>query len=114
MRGPETRGERIRRYRIAARLSLDQCAKRAGMSKALLSHWEHDKIRNPGGEKLGNLARVLGKSPEILLHGDRSGLPDAHKSAAEEDEMRLVRNFRHVPEPVREHLARIVEALAKN
>ncbi len=112
MRSPETRGERIRRLRKAAGLTQEECAKRAGFTKGLLSQWELDTVKNPGGQKLNSLARVLRSTSDDILHGEPRHADT--RSSAETEEVQFLELFRHVPEALRPHLRRIVEALAKH
>lgn len=58
-----TFGETIKQARIAGRITMQQAADGAGMSKSLLRFWELDEIQNPDPTKIIRLARVLGLEP---------------------------------------------------
>jgi len=62
-------GKRLQHIRTNKRLTLDQLAKRAGISKSFLWEVEHD---NSGisGEKLLRVANALGASLDFLLKGE--------------------------------------------
>lgn len=63
-----TAGDRIRQVRERRRLTQDQLAEKAGVSKSFLSEVENDK-RNAGGETLLKLANALGASIDFFLRG---------------------------------------------
>ncbi len=64
-------GQRLQNVRANKKLTLDQLAKRAGISKSFLWEVEHD---NSGisGEKLLRVANALGASLDFLLKGERA------------------------------------------
>jgi len=63
-----TAGDRIRLVREKRRLTQDQLAEKAGVSKSFLSEVENDK-RNAGAETLLKIANALGASIDFLLRG---------------------------------------------
>lgn len=69
MPNKDTVGQRLQYVRTEQGLTLDQLAKRAGLSKSFLWEVEHD---NSGisGERLLRVANVLGASLEFLLRGE--------------------------------------------
>ncbi|SRR6266567_3838095 len=86
-------GERIRKYRIQAGLSLGQLAHQSGVSKSYLSALENESsgIR-PSGEKLYDIARTLGVSMadllgrEVLLREDvKLSITESLREFARED-----------------------------
>jgi len=64
-------GDRIRDVREESRLTQDQLAERAGLSKGFLSDVENNK-RNIGSQNLLKIANVLGASVDYLLRGEVS------------------------------------------
>lgn len=65
---PTTTGERIKQIRNHNGLTLDQVAKRAGVSKGFLSGVENNKY-DASGANLLQIANVLGASVDYLLRG---------------------------------------------
>lgn len=68
-RMPETRGERIKRYRLAAGLSQPELAARLNISLATVSRWE-TAGRKPQQSHRSALAGALGVSWATLEHGE--------------------------------------------
>lgn len=65
-------GKRIELARINAGMSLEQLAKRIGISRQAVSLWT--KGTTPRIDKLADIAKVLNVSVEYLLHGDQSNI----------------------------------------
>jgi transcriptional regulator with XRE-family HTH domain len=72
-----TAGDRIREVREKRRLTQDQLAEKADVSKSFLSEVENDK-RSAGAETLLKIANALGASIDYLLRGA------VHETAASE------------------------------
>ena len=71
MSGQDSVGGRLRHVREQRGLSLDGLAERAGLSKSFL--WEVENDRSGiSGERLLQVANVLGASLDYLLRGQRS------------------------------------------
>jgi transcriptional regulator with XRE-family HTH domain len=62
-------GDRIREIREELRMTQDQVAERAGMSKGFLSDVENNK-RNISSQNLLKIANILGASVDYLLRGE--------------------------------------------
>lgn len=60
-------GEILKTLRTKKGLTLDEVAKKIGVSNATVSRWETGEIKNIGSDKIGALADVLGTSTEYLL-----------------------------------------------
>jgi transcriptional regulator with XRE-family HTH domain len=73
-----TVGERIRERRTSLKLTQDQLAQRAGISKGYLSDLENDK-RSVGADTLLEVAEALSVSLDYLMKGDA----EAEKRTAE-------------------------------
>ena len=80
-RPPETRGERIKRYRLAAGLSQPELAARLRVSLATVSRWETAE-RIPQQSHREPLAAALGTTWQMLLHGETSIQAIAQPGAA--------------------------------
>ena len=63
----ESIGDRIRRYRSEAGLSLSQLATSAGVSKGYLWSLENEPDKRPSGETLYAIAEALGVTMSTLL-----------------------------------------------
>ena len=73
----ETVGQRINHVRTQQRLTLDQLAQRAGLSKSFIWEVEHDRS-GISGNRLLQVADALGASVEYLLRGGSSpGIDEA-------------------------------------
>lgn len=87
-------GDRIREVREELRMTQDQLAERASLSKGFLSDVENNK-RNIGSQNLLKIANVLGASVDYLLRGEASDsavagpvvIPQELSQAAEELEL---------------------------
>ena len=64
----ETVGQRINHVRTQQRLTLEQLAQRAGLSKSFLWEVEHDRS-GISGQRLLEVADALGASVDYLLRG---------------------------------------------
>ena len=71
MAEPGTVGERLRHVRTQRGLSLDALADQSGVSKSFLWGVENDKS-GISGERLLQVANVLGASLDYLLKGERT------------------------------------------
>ena len=71
----ETLGSRIKRLRLAHKLTMQGLADRVGVSKPTLWKWEGDQVR-PRHETMQKLADVLGSSELELVYG-APGLDEA-------------------------------------
>ncbi len=67
-----TTGEKIRRYRRAAKLTQKQLAKAVGLQIMSISDYELDKYR-PKPDKLQQIAETLGVSVEDLADTEENG-----------------------------------------
>lgn len=75
--------EIIRKRRHELGLTLEEVAKRVGVSRATVQRWEKGVLQNPGRDKIASLAAALQVSPEYLLGWtDDPGLKMEHDLAA--------------------------------
>ena len=85
----ESIGDRIRKYRSEAGLSLSQLATSAGVSKGYIWSLENEPHKRPSAETLYAIAKVLGVTISALL-GRRlltrqpTDIPDSLREFAEE------------------------------
>src|SRR5947207_15971696 len=59
-------GETLRRHRIAARLSQEEMAKKAGMSQKKYSQIEQGNVQDPGLKDVVEIGRALGFTPNQI------------------------------------------------
>lgn len=71
-------GEKIRTLRIGKDLSVNEFAKKSGVSKSYISNIERGVQKNPSLIVMGKLARTLNVSLEELLTYKYSGQEDQH------------------------------------
>jgi transcriptional regulator with XRE-family HTH domain len=69
---PESVGARIRALRNQKKLTLDQLADQAGLSKSYLWELENKDPPRPSGEKLAGIAKSLDVTVDYLLGSDPS------------------------------------------
>lgn len=67
MASTEKIGERIREFRVREKLSLDQLARKAGVSKAYISQLENGTSNKPSAEVLYDIALALDTTAAHLL-----------------------------------------------
>lgn len=75
-----TLGTRLRQARTEAKLTQEQAAVIAGVSKQAISHIENDRTKNPEAATLEPLSRRLGVSLNWLMTGKGSPRPDSGNS----------------------------------
>jgi transcriptional regulator with XRE-family HTH domain len=63
-------GSRIRALRLEKKLTLDQLAERAGLSKSYLWELENKDPPRPSAEKLGGIAKALEVTVDYLMGSD--------------------------------------------
>lgn len=99
-------GRRIRRAREGLDLTLDQLSRDTGglLSGSRISNYEQG-LRYPGPEEILKLAGALGESAAYLMCLDSGG-------DVNEEEQKLLRNWRALPEKDRKDYARRIETVA--
>lgn len=80
----ETLGTRIRMLRNAKGLTQDELAKRVGgtTTKAAVSMWENDEVKDIRLKTVLALAEVLGTTIEYLVHGPVAGREPGQRRGA--------------------------------
>ena len=101
----ETIRDRIKSLRKKDKLTLDQLAEQAGLSKSYLWELENKDLPRPSGEKLAGLARVLNVTVDYLLGGD----PTQNLEAAEDKA--FFREYEAMSTEARARLRRLAKAL---
>jgi transcriptional regulator with XRE-family HTH domain len=101
----ETISDRIKALRKKAKLTLDQLAEQAGLSKSYLWELENRDLPRPSGEKLAGLAKALDVTVDYLLGGD----PTENLEAAEDKA--FFREYQSMSPEARARLRRLAKAL---
>jgi|SRR5690606_11888136 len=100
-------GAKIRELRRERRLTLDELAVAAGMSKSYIWELENRPSANPSAEKLDALARVLG-CPASYFLDNTAGINDE-----EQLDQAFFRNFKDLAPEDREMVRKIVDSFRK-
>jgi transcriptional regulator with XRE-family HTH domain len=109
-RGPrvaESIRDRIKSLRKKEKLTLDQLAEQAGLSKSYLWELENKDLPRPSGEKLAGVAKALNVTVDYLLGGD----PAENLEAAEDKA--FFREYEAMSPEARAQLRRLAKALDK-
>lgn len=82
----ESFGQRLQRLRRRKGLSRVQLADAAGVSKALIGHYETGLVKSPAPDRAKRIAVVLGVKAETLMFGRQRSEPEgtAEKRTAAE------------------------------
>jgi transcriptional regulator with XRE-family HTH domain len=100
-------GEKIRTLRRQKKLTLDELAAAAGMSKSYLWELENRDTPNPSAEKLDALSKVLGMPVSYFLETDVAEPQERHMDEA------FFRDYSSLDPVAKEQLRRIMEAFRK-
>jgi transcriptional regulator with XRE-family HTH domain len=103
----ETIRDRIKSLRKKEKLTLDQLAEQAGLSKSYLWELENKDLPRPSGEKLAGVAKALNVTVDYLLGGD----PAENLEAAEDKA--FFREYEAMSPEARAQLRRLAKALDK-
>jgi transcriptional regulator with XRE-family HTH domain len=103
----ETIRDRIKSLRKKEKLTLDQLAEQAGLSKSYLWELENKEVPRPSGEKLAGVAKALNVTVDYLLGGD----PTENLEAAEDKA--FFREYEAMSPEARAQLRRLAKALDK-
>jgi transcriptional regulator with XRE-family HTH domain len=101
----ETVRDRIKLLRKKAKLTLDQAAEQAGLSKSYLWELENRALPRPSAEKLSGLARVFNVTVDYLLGGD---LAENLESA---EDKAFFREYQSMTPEAKARLRRLAKAL---
>ncbi len=88
-------GQRIKRLREEAGITLTELAERVGVTKGYISQIESDSIKKVAANRLFDIAQVLGTDIGYLL--GRRVVPEAGKAGAVTDELREFQERYDVP-----------------
>lgn len=100
-------GEKLNELRKSKKLTLDQLAEKAGMSKSYLWELENRESQRPSAEKLTAIADALGVSVSYFLEEDTRTPDEKHF-----DE-HFFRNYQKLDQKDKEHLRKILETYNK-
>lgn len=98
-------GDKIRRLRKSAGMTLEELGTQSGASKAYIWELENRTPPRPSAEKLTAIARVLGVTPEYLLDEAQDEPSDAVANSA------FFRRYEGLPEETKQKVRQIVDLL---
>lgn len=101
-----TLGEKLRGLRKKAGLTLDELAAEIGASKSSIWELENKVKARPSAERINQLARVLGVTPEFLMNDETAAEP----SEAVADTA-FFRRYQELDEPTKRKLIDILNVL---
>lgn len=101
-------GDKIRALRRQKRLTLDELAVEAGMSKSYLWELENRDTVKPSAEKLDKLAKALSMPVSYFLEADVAEPEERHLDEA------FFRDYSSLEAPAKEQLRKIIEAFKKS
>lgn len=104
---PTRLGEKLRALRKERKLTLEQLAEMAKLSKSYLWELENRESQRPSAEKLTALADVLGVAPAYFLEEDVREPEERHLDEA------FFRGYQKLDPVAKEHLRKVLEAFKK-
>ena len=105
--------QRIRDLRKERGLTLEQVAKVVGVGKSTVRKWETGLIANMRRDKIADLAKALGTTPEYLMGWDEKGNSPSRDELTEGEKM-LLDLFRKVPEDSKQMVLQMIRAALGN
>jgi transcriptional regulator with XRE-family HTH domain len=105
---PNQLGEKLRALRKEKKLTLDQLAAQAKLSKSYLWELENRESQRPSAEKLTALADVLGVSTAYFLEDDVRLPEEKHLDEA------FFRSYQNLDQTGKEQLRKILETFKKS
>lgn len=100
-----TVGEKVRALRKEKRWTLEQLAEMVGASKSSLWELENKEKGRPSADRINDLARVFGVTPEFLLD---EGAESAARSDVDEA---FFRRYEKLPDTTKKQLKDILDIL---
>lgn len=101
----QTVGARIKALRTKKKLTLDQLADQAGLSKSYLWELENKDPPRPSGEKLAGIAKTLEVTVDYLLGGDTTENLETAEDKA------FFREYQQMTPEARARIRRMAKAL---
>ena len=89
--------QRIKTLRQEKGLTLEQVADVVGVGKSTVRKWETGMIANMRRDKIADLAKALGTTPEYLMGWDEQKSSPSEPSLTEGEQI-LLNLFRQIPE----------------
>lgn len=104
---PTRLGEKLRTLRKDRKLTLEQLAEMAKLSKSYLWELENRESQRPSAEKLTALADALGVAAAFFLEEDVREPQERHLDEA------FFRGYQQLDPTAKEHLRKVLEAFKK-
>ena len=93
----EGMAQRIKKLRQEKGLTLEQVADVVGVGKSTVRKWETGMIANMKRDKIADLAKALGTTPEYLMGWDEKEISPSEPSLTEGEKL-ILDVFRQIPE----------------
>lgn len=93
----EGMAQRIKALRQEKGLTLEQVAKVVGVGKSTVRKWETGMIANMRRDKIADLAKALGTTPEHLMGWDEKE-SSPNEPSLTEGEIKMLELFRLIPD----------------
>lgn len=102
-----TLGKKLRDLRKKHGMTLDELAKKSGVSKSYLWELENRESQRPSAEKLTSIADVLGVGLSYFIEDDTRAPEEKHLDEA------FFRGYRKLDKPAKEQLRKILDTFKK-
>ena len=89
---------KIKRLRLAKKMTLEQVADIVGVGKSTVRKWETGMIANMKRDKIALLAKALSTTPAYLMGWNEEEESQRNYIEVSEDEQKLLDLFRQIPE----------------
>lgn len=101
-------GDKLRAFRTKKGLTLEELARRAGLSKSYLWELENRESQSPSAEKLQAIADVLGEDVSFFVDDAVDSPQESHK------DREFFRSYSRLDSEDKERLRRILETFKKS
>ncbi|MBQ6945395.1 MAG: helix-turn-helix transcriptional regulator [Ruminococcus sp.] len=112
-----TKGDRIRRLRVAKGLSQEELSKKLNVSKQAIGKYEKNIVTNIPSDKIEALAEILDSTPEHIM-GWETNVPHSEaseqaifdaKMAKDKDIRHMLKMFMALPDDKKKTIKQMVE-----
>ena len=100
-------GDKIRELRKKKSMTLEELAGAIGSGKSYIWELENKGVKRPSAEKLTEIAKVLGVTPEYLIDDTASGESDENLAA----DQAFFRKYQKMPDKTKEKIRKSLDLL---
>ena len=93
-----TKGDRIRNLRLAKDISQTELANRLNTTKQTISKYEKGIVTNIPSDRIEELARILGTTPEYILGWEIEEKPTVKDDGLSKEKRELIEAIKKLPE----------------